>query len=390
MTKKRLSTRLIQNHSGGRLAPGVNPPIERASTLMMDSRAALYGKPPTYGRMGHAVHRELEAALCDLEGGEAAHLTPNGLSACTLAIAACVKAGDHVLITDNVYGPTRRFCQKRLKEMGVEAEFFDPRIGSDIDTLIREDTSVIFFETPGSLTFELTDLPAISAIAKPRGISLIADNTWGAGVFYRPIEHGADISVQALTKYVVGHADAFGGAIISANARHAQRVKACTEQWGIALAPDDAYFALRGLRTLHTRLSAHQESALAIATWLQETPEVKAVLHPALPEHPDHDLWKRDYSGACGLFSIVLEPMGDDALDVFLSGFDVFGFGFSWGGFESLLNPADGEFRRTQGPWASDTPPGRLIRLHIGLEHPEDLKADLADAFARLRTHQST
>lgn len=390
MSDKKLPTRLIHNQTGGRLLPTVNPPVERGSTLLMKDRAALYRDKPSYGRMGLSVHRELESALAGLEMGSAAHLTPNGLSACTLAIAACVKAGDHVLVTDNAYGPTRRFCTKRLSEMGVQAEFFDPAIGAEIESLIKDNTAIIFLETPGSLTFELSDLPAIAEIAKAHKISIIVDNTWGAGVYYQPLSLGADISVQALTKYVVGHADAFGGAIISKDPAHAKKVKQCVEQWGITLAPDDAYLALRGLRTLHTRLNTHEKSALKLAEWITKQNEVLNVLHPSLPSHPQHHIWKRDYSGSCGLFSFILKDVPDTALDSFLDGFSLFGLGFSWGGFESLLNPADGEFSRSLGQWADGKRPGRLIRVHAGLEAPEDLIADMEAAFGRLRSHLST
>ena len=390
MPEKKPSTKLIHNQAGGRLLPTVNPPIERGSTLLMKDRAALYRDKPSYGRMGLAVHRELEAALSELEGGVGTQLTPNGLSACTLAIAACVKSGDHVLLTDNAYGPTRRFCTNRLKAMGVEVSFFDPNIGEAISELIQDNTTVIFVETPGSLTFELSDLPAISAAAKQRGVSVIVDNTWGAGVFYQPLKLGADISVQALTKYAVGHADAFGGAIMSDNSSHALQVKQCAEQWGITLAPDDAYLSLRGLRTLHARLAAHEAGALKLAKWLSAQADVQSVLHPALLEHPQHDIWIRDYSGSCGLFSFVLQQVSNDALDVFLSALELFGFGFSWGGYESLLNPADGEFRRTIGPWSEAEKPGRLIRVHVGLEDPEDLVNDMNAAFQQLRSHLST
>ena len=384
MSDDKPSTRLIRNHSGGRLSPTVNPPVERASTLLFDDRASLYGAGRTYGRMGLAIHKELEAALCDLEGGVATQLTPNGLSACTLAIAACVSSGDHALITDCVYGPTRRFCEKRLREMGVSATFFDPLIGADIKDLIQENTSVIFLESPGSLTFEISDLPAISEIVKQRNVSVIVDNTWGAGVYYKPLLLGADISVQALTKYAVGHADAFGGAVVSGHETHARKVKNCATEWGIALGPDDAYLALRGMRTIHTRLKAHESTALELANWLAAQEPVSTVLHPALQNCPGHEIWARDFTGSCGLFSFILREMTDEKLDAFLDGFELLKFGFSWGGYESLLNPADGHIARIHGPWSDGTRPGRIIRVHAGLEDISDLKADFARAFSRL------
>ena len=390
MPDRKSSTKLIGNHTGGRLSPSVNPPVERASTLLFDDRASLYGSGRTYGRMGLAVHRELEAALCDLEGGVGAQLTPNGLSSCTLAIAACIRSGDHVLVTDCVYGPTRRFCTKRLRDMGVETSFFDPTIGTAIEDLIRENTTVIFLESPGSLTFEISDLPVISTIAKARGITVIVDNTWGAGVYYKPLLLGADISVQALTKYVVGHADAFGGSIVSADPAHEGKVRKCAEQWGISIGPDDAYLALRGLRTLVTRLKAHEAGALEIAALLANQEAISSVLHPALEGAPGHEIWARDFTGSCGLFSIVLSDISDAALDAFLSGFEILKFGFSWGGYESLLNPADDQFTRLYGEWSGATRPGRLVRVHIGLEHTSDLIADFERAFGALRTHLSS
>ena len=384
MAEDKPSTRLIREHSGGRIMPTVNPPVERASTLLFDDRAGLYGTGRTYGRMGLAVHKELEHALCILEDGAGAQLTPNGLSACTLAIAACVSSGDHVLVTDCVYGPTRRFCEKRLRTMGVSATFFDPAIGAGIKDLLHDNTSVIFLESPGSLTFEISDLPAISQIAQERGVSVIVDNTWGAGVYYKPLQLGANISVQALTKYAVGHADAFGGAVVSGDETYTNKVKNCATQWGIALGPDDAYLALRGLRTLHTRLKTHERSARDLANWLSTQPNVSAVLHPAREDCPGHDIWARDFTGSCGLFSIILREMDDENFDAFLSGFELLKFGFSWGGYESLLNPADGHFDRLHGQWSNGNRPGRLLRIHVGLEDIDDLKADFERAFSHL------
>ncbi len=389
MSDKKPSTKLIRSHSGGRLSPTVNPPVERASTLLFEDRSTLYGPGRTYGRMGLGVQKELEAALCELEGGHSTQLTPNGLSACTLAIASCVSSGDHVLLTDCAYGPTRRFCTKRLTEMGVSVSLFDPEVGENIENFVQETTKVIFLESPGSLTFEISDLPKIASIAKRRGISVIVDNTWGAGVYYHPLKLGADISIQALTKYVVGHADAFGGAIICGDTDHASKVSKCAEQWGFALGPDDAYLALRGMRTLITRLKAHEANALELASWLADRSEIKCVLHPALPDAPGHDIWKKDFSGSCGLFSIVMHEISDDALDAFLSGFQILKFGFSWGGYESLLNPADGHIKRQFGPWSTEESNGRLIRIHVGLEDVTDLNDDFVNAFARLRSHLS-
>ncbi len=379
------STRLIHARTGGRLYPTVNPPIERASTLLLPSEKDLYAAAKTYGRMGLAVHRELEAALCELEGAASAQLAPSGLTACALAVSAITKAGDHVIAQDSLYGPTRRFCSRRLKAMGVETSFAPARIGSGVAELIRPNTKAIFLEAPGSLTFETPDTPAIVDVAKRHGVRVIVDNTWSAGVFHRPLELGADMSVQALTKYVVGHADAFAGAVMSADDQTSALVAATREDWGLSPGPDDAYAALRGLRTLPVRLKAHEAAGLAVAEWLSEQPEVAQVLHPALPDHPDHAIWARDFSGASGLFGVMLHPQSDAAMDAFYQAFEVFGFGFSWGGYESLIISSDSQLRRLSDDWTR-TKSGPLMRLHIGLEDVDDLIDDLSSAFNRLRS----
>jgi len=384
VTEKALATRLIHTRLERLSRKTVNPPVEHASTLLVDDPDDLYGETPTYARMGLTAQRELEAGLCELEGGAAARLTPNGLSACALAVASVVDAGDHVLIADTIYGPTRRFCERRLRRMGVRVTRFPPRIGSDIETLVEETTRAVVLESPGSLTFEVMDVPAITAVARERGLTTIMDNTWSAGVACRPLELGVDLSVQALTKYVVGHSDAFGGAVMSRTPDLAARVDACAEEWGLALGPDDAYLALRGLRTLPMRYGAHDAAARRVAEWLATRREVAEVLHPALPGHPDHAIWQRDFTGACGLFGIVLAPQPEGAVDAFLRALDLFGMGFSWGGFESLILPCDPQLRRLPGDW-SETKAGPLLRLHIGLENPDDLMADLEHAMANLQ-----
>ncbi len=378
---KKLSTRLIHNRAGGRLAPTVNPPIERASTLLMNGATALYEDKPSYGLMGLGAQRELEAALCELEQGVAAYITQNGLIACTLAIGAVVTAGDHILVADNIYGPARRFCEHRLSRMGVEAEFFDPGLGSAIRDRMRDNTVAIYIESPGSLTFEICDTPAIVDAAHAHGASVIMDNTWGAGHFHKPLTLGVDISVQALTKYAVGHADAFAGSVVSRDMVHAKKVRSCAWDWGIMIGPDDAYTALRGLRTLTTRLAAHEQAGLELARWLEAQDEVDHVLHPALAQYPDHDLWKRDFTGACGLFGFVIKEEYRGRMDAFFDGFELFGLGFSWGGFESLIIPCDPQLKRTITPPLS----GPLVRVHAGLEDVSDLISDLDNAFERLR-----
>lgn len=372
-------TRLIHTRAGRLDRVTVNPPIERASTVLFRDEAGLYGAKPTYGRMGLTVHRELEAAMGTLEGGKYTRLASNGLQACALAITSCVSSGDHLLFPDSAYGPTARFCEKRLRETGVEAERYDPRIGAGIEALLKPNTKAIFIESPGSLTFEVSDTPAFVAIARKRGIRTICDNTWGAGLLHQPLALGADICVQALTKYVVGHADAFAGAVMTNDAGLAGKIAATSEEWGIGLAPDDAYLALRGLRTLTTRLRAHEAAGLEMAHWLAARPEVAEVLHPALPSSADHALWKRDFTGSNGLFSITLNPVPESGMERFFEALSLFGLGFSWGGFESLIIPCDQQLTREFGACS-----GPLLRLHIGLEAVSDLKADLAAGFAAL------
>ncbi len=376
-------TRLIHTRTGRLDRVTVNPPLERASTVLFRDEAGLYGAKPTYGRMGLTVHRELEAAMGELEGAAHTRLASNGLQACALAIAACVSSGGHLLFTDSAYGPTARFCERRLKAMGIEAERFDPRDTADLERRLRPETQAIFLESPGSLTFEIADLPAIAAICKARRIRIICDNTWGAGLHHQPLALGADISVQALTKYVVGHADAFAGAVMTRNGGLAAKIAAVSEDWGIGLAPDDAYLALRGLRTLHTRLKAHEAAGLEMAQWLSARPEVADVLHPALPTSPDHALWTRDFTGSNGLFGVVLKPVPEGGMERFFEALSLFGLGFSWGGFESLVIPCDQQLTRMKGSWTEQRS-GPLLRFHIGLEAVRDLKADLDTAFAAM------
>ena len=381
---KKPETRIIHTRGPRPGSVTVNPPVERASTVLFRTEDELYGTRPGYGRMGLAVHRELEAALCNLEGGTHARLATNGLQACALAIAACVEAGGHILVPDCAYGPTARFSERRLATMGVSSSRYDPRIGAGIADMIRPETQAIVMESPGSLTFELTDIPAITAIARERGIATIADNTWSAGCFLNPLALGADIVVHAMTKYIVGHADAFGGAVITADDRLYNRIAEVSEDFGISLAPDDAYLALRGMRTLHTRLRAHEAAALDLAAWLQDRPEVSEVRHPALPSHPDHALWQRDFTGSSGLFGLVLTPVPEGGLERFLNALHLFGMGFSWGGYESLIIPCDRQLASRRHDRA-DTRAGPLLRIHVGLEAVSDLKDELETAFAALR-----
>lgn len=376
-------TRIIHTRSGRGPVETVNPPIERGSTVLLPTREILYGNGKVYGRMGLTVHRELEAALCLLEKAEHCRLTSNGLQSIALAVGALLVTGDHILVPDCAYGPSRRFCTRRLSAMGITATRFNPTIGAGVADLIQDNTKAILIESPGSLTMDIIDTPAIVAVAKDRGLLTLFDNTWGVGVAHRPLDLGIDVVMQALTKYPVGHADALGGAVLTNNPRLANKIAMCSEDWGISLGPDDAYSALRGLRSLHTRLKQHEASGLKIAKWLQTRPEVDCVLHPALESHPDHALWKRDFNGANGLFSLILKATPLEQLDQFLEAMKLFGMGFSWGGYESLLISCDDQLDRIEGDRIHDRA-GPLLRIHIGLEDPDDLITDLDQAFAAM------
>ena len=373
-------TKIIHTRSGRGPVDTVNPPIERGSTVLLPTREILYGDGKVYGRMGLTVHRELEAALCQLEHAKHCRLTTNGLQSIALAVGAVLKSGDHLLISDSAYGPSRRFCTRRLSAMGITSTRFNPTLGAGIVDLIEDRTKAILLESPGSLTMDIMDTPAIVAIAKDRNLITLFDNTWGVGVMHRPLDLGVDIVMQALTKYPVGHADALGGAVLTNSPRLANQIAMCSEDWGISLGADDAYLALRGLRTLHTRLNQHESGGYAVAKWLATHPQVDRVLHPGLESHPEHALWKRDFDGANGLFSVILKPISTAALDRFLEAMTLFGMGFSWGGFESLLIPCDDQLDRIKGDRIHDRA-GPLLRIHVGLEDPADLIADLDQAF---------
>ncbi len=383
LSKFKLETRLgVAGRDPARFDGAVNPPMARATTVVLDDPDLLYGgKNKTYGLEGMAVQEALRDALVAVEGGAGAVLAPSGLAACTLAILTIARAGGELLVTDSVYGPTRRFCDGAMKRLGLATRYFDPRIGAGIAGLITDKTCGVFLESPGSLTFEIQDVPAIAAAARAKNVPTIIDNTWSAGVYFKPFEHGVDLSVQALTKYQAGHADAFMGAVLGATPAWVERVNAIYKQLGLNAPADDAYLVLRGMRSMMVRLERQSASALKIAQWLQGRSEVARVLHPPLPDAPDHALWKRDFTGAAGVFALVLKPAPQERVNATLKAMQLFAMGFSWGGYESLIIPCDPQVNRTAVPWKAEGP---LIRLNVGLEHVDDLIADLERGFAAL------
>jgi len=365
------------------LARTVGPPIQRGSTVLMPTAADLYDySQVTYGRSGLATHDALKAALAELERATACELYPSGQAAISGALLAVLKAGDEVLVVDTCYAPTRRVCDKVLTRYGVNVVYYPARLPTDeILACGGERLKLIVLESPGSLTFEMQDVGAIAREAQARGVLTLIDNTWGAGLLFKPLDHGVDISVQALTKYVCGTSDVFMGSACAKDSKVGRALADGVLHLGWSVAPDDAYQALRGLRTLDVRLSRHGASGLTIADWLSRQPEVLEVIHPALASSPDHAIWKRDYVGSCGLFAFLLRRGSAAAVNAFLDALTLFGLGFSWGGFESLAISAGDQLdiRRHHQPLA-----GPLIRLHVGLEEPADLIADLRcglDAF---------
>ncbi|HET9763824.1 MAG TPA: cystathionine beta-lyase [Casimicrobiaceae bacterium] len=365
----------------------VNTPVYRATTILFetlaDLEAAERGEYPgvTYGLHGLPTVTDLQAAVARLEGGYAALAVPSGLAAITLALLATVGAGDHVLVTDAVYGPTRRFCDNQLRRFGVEVSYYDPLAGTEIERDFRPNTRLVFTESPGSLTFEVQDIPAIAAVAHAHGALVMLDNTWATPLGFAPFAHGVDIALHAGTKYIGGHSDVLVGLIDCNEATYGRMHRLWTDM-GVTLSSDDAFLALRGLRTLALRLERHTQSALAIARWLQSRPEVAEVIFPALPGSRGHDLWCRDFTGACGLFGVLLKPAGKERIAAMLDGMRLFRMGWSWGGFESLIIPANVERAKRDVAWTASGP---YLRLHVGLEAVEDLIADLASGLERLR-----
>jgi cystathionine beta-lyase len=369
-----------------RFLGAVNTPVFRASTILFptvaDLERAARGEHdgPSYGLHGLPTVTDLQSAVAQIEGAHAAFAVPSGLTATTLPLLALAKAGDHVLVTDSVYGPTRRFCDLHLTRLGIEVSYYDPLAGSAIESEFRANTRIVFTESPGSLTFEVQDIPAIAEVAHRRGAWVVMDNTWATPFFFPAFARGVDVSVHAATKYIGGHSDVLLGLILT-NERARGPLHRLWTDMGVTASSDDCFLGLRGLRTLPTRLARHEASTLEIARWLATRPEVREVIYPALPGARGHDLWRRDFTGATGLFALVLQPVAKARVDALLDGLRLFKMGWSWGGFESLAIPIAPESARTATRW---NPGGPCLRLHVGLEDPADLIKDLADGLARL------
>jgi cysteine-S-conjugate beta-lyase len=388
-TQQQAETRLVTAGRDPKAQKGfVNPAVFHGSTVLYPSAEDLHAHRAeyTYGRHGSPTTRALQDVMMALEGPQCAGvgITPSGLAAISTTLLSVTKAGDHVLVCDNVYRPSRNFCNGVLARYGVETTYFDPGIGAGIEKLFKPNTRAVLVEAPGSQSFEMPDIPAIAEVAHARGALVIDDNTWATPLFHRSLDLGVDISMQAATKYIGGHSDIMFGTI-SANAKAWPMVTETIRLLGVCAGPDDVYLALRGTRTLAVRLAQHHRSGLEMARWLAGRPEVARVLHPGLESDPGHAIWKRDFTGASGLFSIVLKPVPQRAVDALLDAVTLFGMGFSWGGFESLIIPFDCEGYRTATKWA---PGGPTLRLHIGLENLDDLKADLDRGFAALKAAQ--
>ena len=387
---KRPQTRIVHAGSDPQKQRGaVNTPVYRASTVIFPTVAAMRSGVENrldtvfYGRHGTPSSFALEEAVADLEGGDRSVTAPSGLAAVTLSLMSFLKSGDHLLMVDNAYDPSRRVCERFLKDYGVETTFYDPLIGAGISQLMQANTKVVFLESPGSLTFEVQDIPAIAEAAHKGGAKVILDNTWSAGQFLKPFALGVDVSVQAATKYIAGHADVMLGLVTTATEEDWRTIKTHAGFLGLCAGSDDCYLALRGLRTLDVRMERHHETGLTLARWFQERPEVKRVLHPALPDDPGHAIWQRDFTGASGLFGVILNEYAQENVEAMLDGLDYFAMGFSWGGFESLMIQTNPAPARSTVKWDE---PGISLRIHAGQEDPEDLIDDLERGFERLNS----
>jgi cystathionine beta-lyase len=361
----------------------VNTPVYRGSTILFPTLDELESTKPRYdyGRTGNPSASSVADLVTELEGAAGTMLCPSGLSAISTALLSVLSTGDHVLVTDSAYQPTRRFSNGVLTRMGITAQFYDPRIGAGIESLFTDKTKAIFVESPGSLTYEIQDLRAIVAAARKRDAFVIVDNSWATPLYHRPLDLGADLVVHAGTKMFVGHSDAMFGTV-SANARSWERLRDTTISLGVCASPDDIFLAARGLRTLALRMKEHGARSVELATWLETQPGVRAVYHPALPSHPDHAIFQRDFTGSGSVFAAVLAPAPREKLAAMLDGMSVFGMGWSWGGYESLILPIHPERVRSAVKWTAE---GNMLRIHVGLEGVEDLRADLADGLARYR-----
>ncbi|MCC6891114.1 MAG: cystathionine beta-lyase [Hyphomicrobiales bacterium] len=368
----------------------VNPPVVHASTVLYPTVGDyLAGRGPySYGRRGTPTSEALAAALAEIEGPQCAGvaLLPSGLAAASLALQSVLHAGDHVLVTDNVYGPTRHFCDTVLNRCGVSTSYFDPLIGGDITKLMRPNTRAVYLESPGSLTFEVQDVPGIAAAAHAHDAIVLMDNTWASPLYFRALEKGVDLAIQSGSKYIGGHSDLMLG-VVAANARCWTQLNHTVFSMGLCVGPEDMYLGLRGLRTMAVRLAHQYQAGVRVARWFARRPEVLRVLHPALESCPGHALWKRDFNGASGLFSVVLKPAPAAAVHAFIDALSLFGIGPSWGGFESLAIPFDCNDVRSATTWAPDGP---TIRFHIGLEDVDDLIADLEEGFAAFAAAHGT
>ncbi len=365
----------------------VNMPVYRTSTMVFPDLESFEAREPDdyksrrYGIHGTPTTFALEEAVAKMEGGYLAAALPSGLAAISAALCAFVKQGDHLLVTDSAYGPTRTFCEKQLRLQGVDVEYYDPLIGAGIARLLRPNTRAVFCESPGSLTFEVQDIPAIAAAAHARDIPVLADTTWGTPYFFRSFERGVDVSIHAATKYIVGHSDVLMGIVVT-NQKYWLPVRRTIANYGYCVSPDDCYLALRGFRTIGVRMKQQMANALTVARWLEQRPEVKSMLFPALESDPGHALWKRDFDGAASLFGIVLQPVDRTKVSAFVNALKLFAIGASWGGYESLVTAPQPEAVRSATIW---NPGGPTVRFHIGLEDPADLIADIEQALARLR-----
>ncbi len=372
----------------------VNTPVFRGSTILASTMAEWQElrerqerdekHAACYGRFGTPTHHAFQDAMASLEGGYRSCLYPSGLAAITSVLTALLSAGDHILLTDSAYSPTSQFLMGTLNRFGVEVTRYDPCCGDEIESLLQPNTRIVYVESPGSETLEIQDIPAIAKIAHAHGAKVVMDATWSTPLFFRAFEHGVDVSIQSATKYIVGHSDATLG-VATCNEATWDQVRQTSQDLGQICSADDAYLAMRGLRTMGVRLKQHWESGLKVAQWLENRPEVDRVMHPALPSHPGHELWKRDFLGACGLFSIALHPVSDLALTAFIDQLQLFGLGLSWGGYESLALP----FTPTQRTTRHWNVKGPGIRVHVGLEDPDDLIQDLEQGFAAMHAAEA-